>query len=782
MNKEKTGAGRGGYSVRRLWAARAEELLRAAAGDPAKLAGAVAGAVFAFFLARAETLFSTYPLGLAFICSSGLCAPLYGAAAAVGALTAGSFGAVYAVSAAGALLVRLLTWALLTRREGGRLFREGAALKTAAAAVSGFAVGALRLLCGGYSDYNAYAAFFLVFSCPAAAFLFSCRSGEFRESIWRRLGEASVITAAVFLLVPLEILGVGIAAAAAFCAAAIASEKYGMYAGCVVGLMCGLVISPLYAPMFGAVGFLCGLLSRYSYVLSLGGGALAALAYASVIGGFSAFTGYLPDILVGFAVSYPLLRYRLYEKKLELPGTARARETGDKKLGKRQYREICERIETLSETFRDLSECAAEMSDRQKKPGIADAKEICDSVCDRFCPKCKNNSLCWEKEYISTSDAIERLSRDITQGLPARRESLPEYFSERCKNIDRMIETVNGAGADLTRRLLAGDKCAIFAMDFSAVSDILSDAVKKSREEYAYDEPLSKRLARMLMGMKLSARFVSVYGSRRRYVIVGGVDLRNTGEGGETIRRAFEKACGCPFSEPHFEIDGEFIMMTLITAPRFEAETGKAESSKYSGSECGDSSAVFRNGEERMYTMISDGMGSGREAALASGICELFLEKMLSAGNRKETAISLLNSFIRERSTECHVTLDLFELDLITGSGAFIKSGAAPSFVRRGGELFRIQSKTMPIGIMRAVDAEQISYHSRDGDSVIMVSDGVTQSYDICPWLTGMLKNEWEENPGRMAAKIVRRAEIESKCGDDISVVIVKIKERRCGE
>ena len=118
-------------------------------------------------------------------------------------------------------------------------------------------------------------------------------------------------------------------------------------------------------------------------------------------------------------------------------------------------------------------------------------------------------------------------------------------------------------------------------------------------------------------------------------------------------------------------------------------------------------------------------MGSGREAALTARICTVFLEKMLTAGNRKETALRLLNSFVRAKGIECSATVDLMELDLITGRAGFIKSGAAPSYVRRDGNLFKLQSKTVPIGIMRALDAEQLCFDVEAGDVSIMLSDDV---------------------------------------------------------
>ena len=131
----------------------------------------------------------------------------------------------------------------------------------------------------------------------------------------------------------------------------------------------------------------------------------------------------------------------------------------------------------------------------------------------------------------------------------------------------------------------------------------------------------------------------------------------------------------------------------------------------------------------RYYMILSDGMGSGREAALTSGITVSLLERLIRSGAGMETSLKLLNQIIRSTGRECSSTVDIAEIDLTTGEARFIKSGAAPSFVLRDGSIFRLQSKTVPIGILRALDAELIRFEVREGDTVVMVSDGAARSF-----------------------------------------------------
>ena len=89
---------------------------------------------------------------------------------------------------------------------------------------------------------------------------------------------------------------------------------------------------------------------------------------------------------------------------------------------------------------------------------------------------------------------------------------------------------------------------------------------------------------------------------------------------------------------------------------------------------------------------------------------------------------------------ECSATVDLLEYDLVTGKAQFYKGGAAPSYIYRDGNLFKLRSNTVPLGIIKELDTKKIAIDTAEGDIIVMVSDGVTQSKEECPWLFDLLK------------------------------------------
>ena len=143
--------------------------------------------------------------------------------------------------------------------------------------------------------------------------------------------------------------------------------------------------------------------------------------------------------------------------------------------------------------------------------------------------------------------------------------------------------------------------------------------------------------------------------------------------------------------------------------------------------------------------------------------------------NYPENSIPAIESIIS-------MGVDLMELDLLTGKAVFLKSGASPTYVRRDDCLFKLHAQTAPIGILRTVDAQKITYDVLPGDVVIMVSDGISEdnssesTAEDCLWLLDLLADGWQNDLNLMAEAILTRARKEGS-QDDLSVILIEVCE-----
>ena len=186
----------------------------------------------------------------------------------------------------------------------------------------------------------------------------------------------------------------------------------------------------------------------------------------------------------------------------------------------------------------------------------------------------------------------------------------------------------------------------------------------------------------------------------------------------------------------------------------------------------------------RMVLAISDGMGSGRTAAQESRRVLQLLERMLNAGLDAAPAVRLLDTALALRDRESYTTVDLATLDLDRGRIEFVKVGAAPSFVRRARDVQVVAQAAPPAGSVEVGEVPSVVGVLEPGDLVVLISDGVLAAFgDVeagTAWIRGFLAGVEDDDPRRVAARIVKEALRRSgdRAPDDITVVTGKLLPR----
>lgn len=97
----------------------------------------------------------------------------------------------------------------------------------------------------------------------------------------------------------------------------------------------------------------------------------------------------------------------------------------------------------------------------------------------------------------------------------------------------------------------------------------------------------------------------------------------------------------------------------------------------------------------------------GPKAECNSKLAIKMLERMLSSGFDKCTALELINSNLMLRNNdEAFSTIDMSIVDLYKGEGEFVKLSAAPTFIKSGNEVKIIKNLSLPVGILKEVDID----------------------------------------------------------------------------
>lgn len=219
--------------------------------------------------------------------------------------------------------------------------------------------------------------------------------------------------------------------------------------------------------------------------------------------------------------------------------------------------------------------------------------------------------------------------------------------------------------------------------------------------------------------------------------------------------------------------------------PAFAVTTAAVFSPAAEGTPVGDAAAFLQTENGSMLLALSDGMGTGERAAKESRTAIELLEQFTEAGFDRELAVRMINSaLLLRRGEETYATLDICHVDLFDGHAQFIKLGAAASYIRRGNRVISLRSATLPAGILKQVAVEKNELHLKDGDMIIMVTDGVTDAVGgeekTAAWLKNRLQAVPMANPQDVAEYILREAKkLPQERADDMTVLAGRFWKKR---
>ena len=176
----------------------------------------------------------------------------------------------------------------------------------------------------------------------------------------------------------------------------------------------------------------------------------------------------------------------------------------------------------------------------------------------------------------------------------------------------------------------------------------------------------------------------------------------------------------------------------------------------------GDSYICSALKDSEYMIALSDGMGKGQTAYDESALTITTLYNLIKAGFDVESALKTMNNLMMMKSDdEIFSTVDLGLFDRISGKIKLFKIGAAVTFIKRDGRVEMVRVSALPLGILDAVRLGHIELQTRKGDTIIIVSDGITDADRTDPqmeWLKEAIANIRSKDPQTMSDLLVNKA------------------------
>lgn len=414
-----------------------------------------------------------------------------------------------------------------------------------------------------------------------------------------------------------------------------------------------------------------------------------------------------------------------------------------------------------------------------------DVAAVFDAAADKVCRRCVLVNHCWQKNYETTVNALNDIGgklRTVGHALP---EDYPAYFSSRCIKLEQFASAINESQQDRLRRRRQLNRqresreavCSQYGQLAAALRQVSSELNADLRP----DEGLERKLARWLKGEGIEAQ-VSVYRDHtgRLRAELWGRRLEPLID--RKLARSLSRVLGVPVGEPERVKCGGDQRIVITQLEPLAAVAGGAARNREGQQVSGDSGTYFKTDDGLLCVLLADGMGSGPEAERESALCLNTLERLLRAGTEPVSALRTLNDSLLLRDERIITAVDMLSVDLFTGRGGLYKYGAAPSYVKRGRTVRRMDGRAMAAGSgVDAAGPDVMHIDLQPGDFVLILSDGVSDGAEDGD-LRRCIAGYDGDSPNELATAILELAE---QCGDavdDMTVMGIRIvkRERNC--
>lgn len=376
----------------------------------------------------------------------------------------------------------------------------------------------------------------------------------------------------------------------------------------------------------------------------------------------------------------------------------------------------------------------------------------------KICGDCYRRSIC-RLDYESAEEIMP---------------ILPEDCSNRQKIAEELEKNMRGRIADQLMRLRFSDDRELLNEQLKIMGELVRSTAE--RADMRFSASKSRDVSEYLRdrGMK-PLRVEAYYNSANRLIVEIYFD---NGEIPESTERICDLASDCLeielISAPKVNSAKE-TRISLYEPPAYSVEIFSAGSRAAEVS--GDSTAVFSDGEGVKYIVLSDGMGTGKNAAVDSHMVIGMFRKLICGGMEFSSAVRLINSVMVTKSRdESFATFDSVRLDLDRCVMTSIKSGAASTIIKKGGDVIKISAPTFPIGITGQAEIYTTQYELEADDMIIMFSDGIGENAHL--FIKELLLGGGDIR--EIVRSVAKKASVfnSSARPDDVTVIGIKIKHK----
>lgn len=394
---------------------------------------------------------------------------------------------------------------------------------------------------------------------------------------------------------------------------------------------------------------------------------------------------------------------------------------------------LAERLAHFSNAFGSLAKQFDQLPSQHYGLEVSRMNELIVSTGETLCKDCTMKQFCWHDYISETYQSGYKMLRVIDKKGSMTEGDIPAEFKKACINAESFAYTL-GFMLDVFKNDCKwhesfNESRKLMAQQFDGIAESMAHLGSHLKDDLCFDKEEEDKIKKALseQGIGLGEIMVLCTEAERREIHL------TCGQHGkfddqEAIQQVIENAIDRKLEIKKYDDHRErkYCYFEFITKKRYRVMTSVQYSAKEKVS--GDVYSFLELENGNYLVGLADGMGSGQEARNQSKMAIELLEKFLEAGFTSEVAVRIVNSaLVLKSDKECSTTIDMTVIDQYTGIAEFLKAGASVSFLMRGKDVTTVRASSLPIGILSQVDIVSCKKHLKDGDILIMVTDGMLE-------------------------------------------------------
>lgn len=455
---------------------------------------------------------------------------------------------------------------------------------------------------------------------------------------------------------------------------------------------------------------------------------------------------------------------------------------------KKQQKWLAERLDEQLNDFQQFAEFMSSLVGGKDKELGAD--ETVQMTTPTVCQSCFRYSKCWEG-----TDDMNRLIYEWETTYSMTKKSARHRAEEKIKyKCIRFTGLIGELEENATNRLLNGQLQhgrKMLALQLRDMSTHLDKVMTDIKEDLSIYQPTEEELAKRLDAQGIEYFQIDVLSEEpgARKIVCCIPEKKSDFETDTTMAERFilpvlEQYYDEPFRVMKSVVKHDpfsHVRITLGSAVRFGIEYGVVATSGEQSFRAGDAHEVFPIHEGLTAVLLSDGMGQDIHAYHESRKVIRLMRECLNQKMDPETAMHTLHYMMSLNGLDdMYATLDLALIDLQDGRLWSWKAGSMSTYIKRGDDFLRLDSKSVPVGFLPSLSIEAKKEDLKSGDMIVMMTDGVFHG-DVSlelqeKALYGILKKYGQASSEEIAERIVNELERRFRSmEDDRTVLVLKV-------